>query len=126
MQVRLLGPVDLVRHGVARPVPGSRRQALLAVLALHCGEVVNAGRLIDMVWEEAARPAGNTLQTHLSYLRRALEVPIVSRATGYVLDLAEDGTDVVAAEPEVVPGSGPLDLEEAGTELLRRVVGARG
>jgi DNA-binding SARP family transcriptional activator len=54
MQVRLLGPVDVVVDGGPRPVPGLRRMAVLATLALHCGEVVSIGRLVDVVWGEAA------------------------------------------------------------------------
>jgi hypothetical protein len=38
MQVRLLGPVDVLVDGAARPVRGLRRIALLAMLALHPGE----------------------------------------------------------------------------------------
>jgi hypothetical protein len=34
MQVRLLGPVDVVVDGEPRPVRGLRRKAILAVLAL--------------------------------------------------------------------------------------------
>lgn len=98
MQVRLLGPVAVALDGVARPVPGSRRRALLAVLALHCGEIVRSGRLIDLVWGPAAAPSANTLQTHVSYLRRTFGVAIMARAPGYVLELAGEGTDVRAAE----------------------------
>jgi hypothetical protein len=43
MQVRLLGPVDVVVEGGPRPVHGLRRMAVLATLALHCGEVVSTG-----------------------------------------------------------------------------------
>jgi DNA-binding SARP family transcriptional activator len=39
MQVRLLGPVDVVVDGVPRPVRGLRRKAVLAALALHAGRV---------------------------------------------------------------------------------------
>ena len=109
MQVRLLGLMDVVMQGVARPVPGSRRKALLAVLAVHCGEVVDAGRLIDVAWGEAAAPAGNTLQSHLSHLRRAFGMPIVARAPGYVLDLADDGVDVRVAERMVRQGQRATD-----------------
>jgi DNA-binding SARP family transcriptional activator len=99
MRVCLLGPMEVVRNDVATPVPGSRRQALLAVLALHCGQVVDTDRLIGLAWGEAtAPPARNTLQTHLSYLRRTLDVPIVAKAPGYVLEVAGDGTDVLVAE----------------------------
>jgi DNA-binding SARP family transcriptional activator len=109
MQVRLLGSVEVVRHGVARPVAGSRRQALLAVLAVHCGAVVDAARLIDVVWGRAP-PAGNTLQSHLSHLRRKFGVPVVARAPGYLLDLASEGTDVLVAERLIRQGQQTTDL----------------
>src|SRR5437879_3729532 len=61
MQVRLLGPVDAVVDGEARAVSGLRRKAVLAVLALHPGEVVSTGRLADAVWgRDAPATAMNT------------------------------------------------------------------
>ena len=73
MQVRLLGPVDVVVEGGPRPVNGLRRKAVLAALALHHGQVVSTGRLVDVVWGESA-PATvvNSLQSHISYLRGVL------------------------------------------------------
>ena len=65
MQVRLLGPVDVMAGGKPRPVHGLRRKAVLAALALHGGEIVSTGRLVDVVWgaatphdggEHAAKP----------------------------------------------------------------------
>jgi DNA-binding SARP family transcriptional activator len=50
MQVRLLGPVDVMVDGDPRPVRGLRRKAVLAVLALHGCEIVSTGRLADAVW----------------------------------------------------------------------------
>ena len=38
------------------PVSGLRRKAVLATLALHDGELVSTGRLVDVVWGEAAPP----------------------------------------------------------------------
>lgn len=101
MQVRLLGPVDVVVAGEPRPVSGLRRKAVLAALALHSSEVVSTGRLVDVVWGETAPPsAATTLQNHVSYLRRILgaKTAIRARPPGYVLDLGEDGTDVQVAE----------------------------
>ena len=54
MQVRLLGPVDVVVDGEPRPVRGLRRKTVLAVLALRAGEVVSTDRLTDVVWGQAA------------------------------------------------------------------------
>src|SRR5215475_6675632 len=100
MQVRLLGPVDVVADGEPRPVRGLRRKAVLAALALHGDEVVGSSRLIDIVWGESPpSTAVTTLQNHVSYLRQLLGGNvIVTRPPGYVLNLGEDGTDVRMAE----------------------------
>src|SRR5687768_10573682 len=71
LQVRLLGPMDVVVDGVPRPVTGLRRKAVLAVLALQPGQIVAADRLLDAVWgDDAPSTAANTLQSHVSHLRR--------------------------------------------------------
>jgi DNA-binding response OmpR family regulator len=62
VQVRLLGSVDIVVGGEARPLPGLRRKALLAALALERGRIVSADRLIDIVWNDEA-PAGRVAAT---------------------------------------------------------------
>ncbi len=101
MQVRLLGPVDAVVDGKPRPVQGLRRKAVLAALALHHGDVVSIGELVDVVWGDAApSTAVTTLQNHVSYLRTVLRSKVAIRAQppGYVLDLGADGTDVQLAE----------------------------
>jgi DNA-binding SARP family transcriptional activator len=110
----LLGSVDIVVGGEARPLPGLRRKALLAALALERGRIVSADRLIDIVWNDEA-PAGraNTLQRHISYLRQMVgsRDAFVSRPPGYVMDLppgsvdAEDAAGLVqraqqSADPE--------------------------
>ena len=101
MQVRLLGPVDVVVDGEPRPVSGLRRKAVLATLALHRGEIVSTGQLVEAVWGDTApSTALNTLQHHVSYLRRVLGSKAVIRARppGYALELGGDGTDVQVAE----------------------------
>src|SRR5215813_2054274 len=63
MQVRLLGPVDVMVDGDPRPVRGLRRKAVLAVLALRGGEIVSTDQLADAVWgQDAPSTAVNTLQ----------------------------------------------------------------
>ena len=123
MQVRLLGPVDVAADDGPRPVHGLRRMAVLATLALHCGEVVSTGRLADVVWGQAAPvTAVNTLQSHVSFLRHVLgsKAAIRARPPGYVLDLAGDGTDVRLAErlfrqgrQSADPARGALRLQDA-------------
>src|SRR5262245_60276745 len=106
MQVRLLGPVEVSVNGLARPVPGLRRKAVLAMLALNAGEVVSTDSLIDAVWDNAPpATAHNSLQRLVSYLRDLSGAgTIVARAPGYVLDLDGDATDVLVAERLICSG----------------------
>src|SRR6185312_6846882 len=86
---------------VARPVSGVRRKAVLAVLALHPGEVVSTDRLIETVWSgDPPASAPNALQHHVAYLRRSAGDPgaIVSRQAGSLLDVPADRVDAVRAE----------------------------
>ena len=108
MQVRLLGPVDVIADGVSQPVNGLRRKAVLAVLALHSGVVVSSDRLAEVVWGgEPPATSLNTVQRHVSYLRKVLDSreAIVARPPGYLLDPLRAGTDVAAAERLIEAGS---------------------
>jgi DNA-binding SARP family transcriptional activator/Tfp pilus assembly protein PilF len=101
MQVRLLGPIDVLVDGESKPVQGMRRRAALTVLALHHGQIVSVERLVEAVWGDSAPPtAGNTLQSHMSYLRGLFgsRAAIVARAPGYLLELGAEGSDVRVAE----------------------------
>jgi DNA-binding SARP family transcriptional activator/tetratricopeptide (TPR) repeat protein len=100
VQVRLLGPVDVIVAGAPRAVSGLRRKAVLAVLGLAAGEVVGTDRLLDVVWDGQAATVGRgAVQTHVSYLRRVLGDPaaIAARGSGYLLDLGAAATDLQVA-----------------------------
>ncbi|TCO55880.1 AfsR/SARP family transcriptional regulator [Actinocrispum wychmicini] len=125
MQVRLLGTVDVVVGGVPRPVSGLRRKAALAALALQPGEVMSTDRLIHIVWGDAPpATAGNTLQSHMSYLRRVLgdRAAIVARPPGYVLNIAGEATDVHVAERLIRLGTQATSPRQ-GEEHLNAAVG---
>jgi len=47
--IRLLGPIE-VEGAAAADFAGLRRKAVLAMLALHRGEVVGSDLLVDLVW----------------------------------------------------------------------------
>src|SRR4029453_18794198 len=70
----------------------------LAALLLRRGTVVPFERLVDDVFgEEPPDEARNALQTYAARLRQALGVAaaaVVTRAPGYVLDVAGDAVDV--------------------------------
>ena len=118
MQVRLLGPVDVVVDGQPRLVGGRRRTGVLAVLALAAGEVVSTDRLSEAVWGSGPRPAVNTLQSHVSALRRVLGGDAITAVPpGYVLDLGPDGTDVQAAERLLRQGTAAAEPAQAVADL---------
>src|SRR5262245_36767139 len=106
---------------MSRPIPGLRRKAVLAVLAMHAGEIVSTDRLVDIVWgDDPPSVAGNTLQSHVSYLRGQLgrRTAIVARPPGYLLDLGDEGTDVQVAERLIRRAERSTDHPER-TGLLR-------
>ena len=127
MRVRLLGPVDVMAGSEILPVSGLRRKAVLATLALHVGQVVGTGRLVDAVWGETAPGALNTLQSHVSYLRTVLgKAAIVARPPGYLLDLGDDGTDVLLAERLLRQGVQSADPARAVADLREALALWRG
>ncbi|MFF0269920.1 BTAD domain-containing putative transcriptional regulator [Kribbella sp. NPDC004536] len=111
-QVRLLGPVELLLGGRLQEIPGIRRKTILAALALQAGHKVSIDLLIDVVWSDSV-PATvkNTLQSHVSYLRRLIGVPgaIVAAPPGYCLRLGPSSTDVQVAEQLLADARGTCD-----------------
>ncbi|SDM08453.1 Predicted ATPase [Geodermatophilus siccatus] len=103
MEIRVLGPVELVVDGQVRPLPGAGERELLALLALSAGRVVAVPALVDALWGETlpANPA-NALQVRVSKLRRALTAAgapaelVVTRPPGYLLDVDRDRVDALS------------------------------
>jgi DNA-binding SARP family transcriptional activator/ABC-type branched-subunit amino acid transport system substrate-binding protein len=79
------------------------------MLALDAGTVVSAGRLIEGVWEDPPETAVTALQGHVSQLRRVLgDGAIVTRAPGYLLDVAPEAVDAVRCERALEQARGQL------------------
>ncbi|MET8849754.1 BTAD domain-containing putative transcriptional regulator [Amycolatopsis sp. NPDC004625] len=118
MRVRLLGPVDAVVGGDPVPISGLRRKAVLAVLALHGEGIVGTGRLIEAAWgDKAAGVSLNTLQSHMSALRRMLgdRTAIIARPPGYLL--GHGTTDVTEARRLLERGETAGDPARSATAL---------
>ncbi len=93
MQLNLLGPVELSTPRGPVPITAAKPRALLAVLGLSTGVVVSSTRLIDLLWDgDPPDTAANTLQYHVSVLRRSLGdgAALQTRPAGYQLDLPTD------------------------------------
>ncbi|MEA3020824.1 MAG: hypothetical protein QOI47_2348, partial [Actinomycetota bacterium] len=109
VQVRLLGPVEIIRDGRASvAVGGPKERALLAYLALRPNEVASEDALVNALWaDEPPRTAARTLQAYLSRLRKVLAeatnddgglVALESRPGGWMLRADADAIDVTAVE----------------------------
>ena len=89
-EVRLLGPVQVVRAGREIGLGGPRPRAVLALLVLEAGRVVPAGRLVEEVWRGSPPPgAAKTLRSYVSRLRALLDpdATLAARGGGYVLSV---------------------------------------
>src|SRR6478672_6944550 len=87
VEIRLLGPFEVLAGGAPADVGGSKRQALLAMLALRQGRTVDVDGLVDALWgEELPAAPRNALHHHIARLRAALgEESIVGTTDGYAL-----------------------------------------
>ncbi|WP_205472293.1 BTAD domain-containing putative transcriptional regulator [Nocardioides sp. SYSU D00038] len=112
VRVGVLGPLTLEVDGAPVTVPGPRRRALLALLALAGGRVVGVERLVDALWPET--PPDNAvpaLYNHVSRLRGHLG------AHAGRLERLEHGYRLVLGRDE---------LDSDAVRRLARLVGAPG
>lgn len=93
------------------------------MLLLHARETVSSDRLIDELWgDRPPADAQTALQQHVSRLRRALEphAVLVTRAPGYVLEIAPDQLDLERFRALVERGRGELEsAPDAAARTLR-------
>ena len=87
LEIRLLGPFEVLVGGRPAEVTGPKRHALLGLLALRGGRMVPVEVLVDAVWGEQVPTAPrNAVQHHVSRLRAALGVESIAAAPdGYAL-----------------------------------------
>ena len=120
MELRLLGPLEVVADGASVPLGGAKQRSVLAVLALEANRVVSTDRLIAGVWgEDAADGARRSLQVYVSNLRLAFQEAtqrrlIETRAPGYVLEVDEDEVDLHRFRRDATEGRRLLEEGRAG------------
>jgi predicted ATPase/DNA-binding SARP family transcriptional activator len=109
VRIELLGPLRLVVGGTPVEVPGPRRRAVLALLAMAGGRVVGTDQLLDALWPAEPPDSGRrTLHSHISRLRGHLGPGagrLVRDGSGYRLDLRPGELDVAEARTASEPGA---------------------
>jgi DNA-binding SARP family transcriptional activator len=100
LEIRLLGPLEVVSSGKLVPITAPKHRILLASLALNANRSVSAEQLIDQLWDTSP-PAGarDTLYTYVTRLRRTLFDAtgaefIVTRRESYLLEIEDDALDL--------------------------------
>jgi predicted ATPase/DNA-binding SARP family transcriptional activator len=128
LEIRVLGPFEVLVGDTLADVGGAKRQGLLAMLALGRGRVVAVDALIDGLWgAELPSAPRNALHHHVARLRAALgEVAILGSADGYALaDARIDAVDfeklLAATRAALRDGdvSAAADFVAAATALWR-------
>jgi len=119
--VRVLGSVDVVdAEAQVHEVRGQRAQRLWCRLVCDAGRVVSTDALVEAVWGDDI-PAGPTaaLQTQVFRLRGLLAFSgapsIVTKPTGYQLDLGEATVDARAFELAIESAAGGAPAVVADT-----------
>ena len=73
MEVKILGPLEVVDGGTRIGIPGGKQRELLAILLIHANEIVSSDRLVDGLWGEMPPPSAlKSLQALVSRLRGTL------------------------------------------------------
>jgi DNA-binding SARP family transcriptional activator len=115
VEVRVLGPLEVCRDGVAVPLGARLQRAVLTILVLEAGRVVPADRLADLLWYGTPPPrTAASLHTTMAHLRRALEPDRAPRSGASVIETAAPGYRIAAADVEVDADRFERLLAEAG------------
>jgi predicted ATPase/DNA-binding SARP family transcriptional activator len=122
LEIRALGPFEVLAGGTPADVGGSKRQALLAMLALRNGRPVAIDALVDGLWgEELPAAPRNALHHHVARLRAALgDGAIVGFQDGYAID----GARVDAVRFEELLADTRAALREGDVPAAAETVGA--
>lgn len=133
VELRILGPLEVVSAGKPVRIGGARQQRLLALLLLHVNRIVAVDRLIDQLWDDPPASARQQVHNAIGTLRRTLsdhssEAAVVWTDAGYRLELPAElidahifSTHVDAARRAVAAHdlAGAIEFLKSGLGLWR-------
>ena len=112
MDLRILGPLEVLDEGRALVLGQGKQRALFALLLLHANETLARDRLIDELWgDRPPATAVKSIQIYVSRLRKAFAADggiLVTRAHGYELSIEPDRLDAHRFERLVGEGRDAL------------------
>lgn len=123
-RVEVLGPLRLVVDGVSVEVPGPKRRAVLALLALAEGRTVTVDHLVDALWPSDSPESGRrALHSHVFRVRGHLgpaATRLVTQHDGYRLELGADELDVAQARALLATARTGMQRDPVGAFALLR------
>lgn len=98
LEIKILGPLEVVVDGVPVDIAAPKLRSLLCDLVVHSGQVVSTDRLVDDLWgEDPPRTAVGTLRSYVTKLRgllgRSGADVLRSSPPGYRLDVEVETVD---------------------------------
>jgi DNA-binding SARP family transcriptional activator len=114
MRILVLGSVQVVASGQERPLSAAKHRGLLAMLAMHLGQLVSLESIIECLWDGTPPvTAANLVRQYVSFLRREAlaglaDVELTTRPSGYCLQAARDEVDVFRLEQQLERGTAQL------------------
>jgi DNA-binding SARP family transcriptional activator len=133
LELKVLGPVEVVLDSVPRRIGSPIQRTLLALLLMHPNEVVSTDRIVDVLWADNPPDARRKLWFHISKLRGILQpggteaasdATLTTRPAGYLLRIESDKLDASRFERLTRAGNSALEDNPArAAELLRQALG---
>ncbi|MEU9187325.1 BTAD domain-containing putative transcriptional regulator [Streptomyces sp. NPDC048484] len=133
VELRLLGPVELLVGRRVTEIGPPQRRAVLAALAVDAGRPVAAEALIERVWgTDTPDGARRALHAHIARIRRLCErtgdtdddrLRLLRRSGGYLLDARSDQVDVLRFRQLADRARQSVLTDSVRASLLREALG---
>ena len=96
MDIRILGPLEVLDNGRALELGGAKQRAVLALLAVNANHAVSTDQLVLALWEdEPPESARKAIQVYVSQLRKTLgKDRVQTKGGGYLLRVGPDELDL--------------------------------
>jgi DNA-binding SARP family transcriptional activator/WD40 repeat protein/tRNA A-37 threonylcarbamoyl transferase component Bud32 len=99
MEIRVLGPIEVLDSGERLDLGGRKQKTVLAMLVANAGRPVSTDRLIDAAYgDEAPDGARRSVQTYVSNLRSQMGDLITKAGAGYEFRPLESTVDTAEFE----------------------------
>ncbi|MDJ0497732.1 MAG: BTAD domain-containing putative transcriptional regulator [Acidimicrobiia bacterium] len=124
MEIRVLGPMEVVADGNPVSIGGPKQRLVLALLVVADGAPLSVDTLVDRVWGDAPPgDAPSSIHTYVSRLRSVFGDRLERTGAGYALRLEADEVDARCFERLVGDGRGLLSGDpEAAARVLREAL----